>query len=155
MATGISPSEGQRSAVTPHGGAHRPPAIGTSGVVASAHGLASLAGARCLLEGGNAVDAAVAVAATLGVVEPFMSGLGGGGGYMLIYEAATGTLHGLSYLGQAPRAARSELWSDQEALYDDPRSAIVPGPVGGWLAALERFGTMERRAVLRDAIAHA
>ena len=90
---------------TPHGGACRPPGIGTQGVVASAHGLASLAGLRVLMEGGNAVDAAVAVAASLSVVEPFMSGPGGGGGYLLFFEAKTGRVHGLNYLGHAPRAA--------------------------------------------------
>jgi gamma-glutamyltranspeptidase / glutathione hydrolase len=148
-------SRAQVELATPHGGALRPPAIGTRGVVASAHGLASLAGLRCLVEGGNAVDAAVAVAATLGVVEPFMSGLGGGGGYMLVYEAASGRLHGLDYLGRTPRAAHASLWSDQEQLHDDPRSAIVPGSLGGWLAAHERFGTMDRATVFQSAVEHA
>ena len=141
--------------VGPHDGAFRPPAIGTQGVVASAHGLATLAGMRCLLDGGNAVDAAVAVATNLSVVEPFMSGLGGGGGYMLFYHAATSRLHALDYLGHAPRAADPTLWSDQEELHDDPRAAIGPGPLAGWLAALERFGTMDRARVFRDAIDNA
>jgi gamma-glutamyltranspeptidase/glutathione hydrolase len=141
--------------VGPHAGAFRPPAAGARGVVASAHGLASLAGLRCLMDGGNAVDAAVAVASTLGVVEPFMSGLGGGGGYMLFYEAATGRLHGLDYLGHTPRAAHAELWSDQEDVHDDPRSAIVPGSLVGWLAALERFGSMDRASVFRGAVENA
>ena len=140
---------------TPHGGAYRPPAIGTGGVVASAHGLASLAGLRCLIDGGNAVDAAVAVAAALSVVEPFMSGPGGGGGYMMFYEAKSGRLHGLNYLGHTPRAAHAGLWSDQEEVHDDPRSAIVPGALAGWLAALERFGSMDRATVFRGAIEQA
>ncbi len=143
------------SLVGPHGGAVRPPAIGTQGVVASAHGLATLAGLRCLLDGGNAVDAGVAVAATLSVVEPFMSGPAGGGGYLLFYEAAEGRLHALNYLGHAPRAAEPTLWSDQEDLHDDPRASTVPGPLAGWLAALERFGTMDRGRVFRDAIDNA
>jgi gamma-glutamyltranspeptidase/glutathione hydrolase len=53
------------------------------------------------------MDAAVAVGATLGVVEPFMSGIGGGGGCMLIYEAATRRVHALDYLGPAPAAAEA------------------------------------------------
>src|SRR5438876_12453901 len=89
----------------PHAGAYRPPAIGRGGVVAAAHGLAATAGLRVLFGGGTAVDAAVAVGATLGVVEPYMSGIGGGGGCMLIYEAATRTVHALDYLGPAPAAA--------------------------------------------------
>src|SRR6478672_9822144 len=94
-----------RTNVGPHGGAYRPPATGRNGVVAAAHGLAATAGLRLLFEGGTAVDAAVAVGAALGVVEPYMSGIGGGGGSMLVYEAATRTVHTLDYLGTAPQAA--------------------------------------------------
>jgi gamma-glutamyltranspeptidase/glutathione hydrolase len=136
----------------PHGGAFRPPAIGVRGVVSSAHNLATQAGVRALMQGGNAVDAAVAVAATLAVVEPFMSGLGGGGGYMLIRDGKTGEVHGLDYLGRPPRATRGDAWTDQEDVYSDVRSSIQPTPVAGWLAALERFGRLDRAAVFGFAI---
>src|SRR3982074_1559235 len=100
-----------RAGVGPHAGAYRAPAVGRNGVVAAAHGLAATAGLRVLLEGGSAVDAAVAVGAALGVVEPLMSGIGGGGGFMLIYEAATQTVYALDYLGCAPLAADANAFS--------------------------------------------
>ncbi len=134
----------------PHAGAYRPPAIGRGGVVAAAHGLAATAGLRVLFGGGTAVDAAVAVGATLGVVEPFMSGIGGGGGFMLIYEAATRTVHALDYVGPAPAAAEAAAFSSIDEIDADVRSATVPSP--GWLAAHERFGRLERGALFQPAI---
>jgi len=136
----------------PHDGAYRAPAIGMNGVVSAAHGLAATAGLRILIEGGNAVDAAVAVGAALSVVEPFMSGLGGGGGFMLIHEGASGKIWGLDYIGLTPAAADPSVFSDCEDIASDIRSSTVPGTLGGWLAALERFGTMDRAAVFRPAI---
>ena len=152
MAMTAAPAELGSTVRGPHEGAFRPPAVGVRGVVSSAHTLASQAGIRALTLGGNAVDAAVAVAATLAVVEPFMSGLGGGGGYMLIRDGKTGQIHGLDYLGRAPRAARGDVWTDQEAVYSDVRSTIQPGAVGGWLAALDRFGKLDRATVFSFAI---
>ena len=73
-------------AFSAHGVTHRPTVTGTRGMVACAHPLAALSGARMLLEGGNAFDAAVAVAAALNVVEPYMSGIAGVG-YAIVYDA--------------------------------------------------------------------
>ncbi|MBV9175311.1 MAG: gamma-glutamyltransferase, partial [Chloroflexi bacterium] len=131
---------------------YRAPAIGRSGVVAAAHGLAATAGLRVLFAGGTAVDAAVAVGAALGVVEPFMSGIGGGGGCMLIYEAATRRVHALDYLGPAPRAATASAFSSIDDIDMDVRSATVPSLVAGWLSAHERFGRLERQALFAPAI---
>jgi gamma-glutamyltranspeptidase/glutathione hydrolase len=135
----------------PHGGAFRPSALGYGGVVTSAHGLATAAGIRTLLAGGNAVDAAVAVAAALGVVEPYMSGLGGGGGVMLITRP-DGTTMALDYVGHAPRATDPTVFEDQEAVRLSPRSPCVPGMIAGWLAAHERFGRLEREQIFAPAI---
>src|ERR671938_736024 len=105
--------------------------MGRRGAVASNHPLATQAGLLALQAGGDAVDAAVAVASTLAVVEPFMSGLGGGGGFMMIRDGKTGTLHGLDYLGRAPRATDPTAWSDQEDVYSDVRSSCQPSALAG------------------------
>lgn len=136
----------------PHGGAYRAPAVGRNGVVAAAHGLAATAGLRVLFDGGSAVDAAVAVGAALGVVEPFMSGIGGGGGFMLIYEAATRSVHALDYLGTAPAAADATAFANLDELDTDVRSATVPSVLSGWLAAQARFGRLDRARVFQPAI---
>jgi gamma-glutamyltranspeptidase / glutathione hydrolase len=135
----------------PHRLAYRPTVMGRRGVVASAHPLASMAGAEMLLAGGNAVDAAVAVAATLNVVEPFMSGAGGIG-LMLISRGDE--RHVLDFIGRAPKAADAARCTEDE-LVGGPKACATPGNLGGWLAALERFGTMDRARVLAPAIGHA
>jgi gamma-glutamyltranspeptidase/glutathione hydrolase len=104
------------------------------------------------MEGGNAVDAAIATAAALAVVEPFMSGLGGGGGFMLIREGASGAIHALDFIGRVPAAADPSVFDDVEQVADDVRSATVPGTLGGWAAALDRFGTLDLASVLVPAI---
>ena len=145
-------SAAARTASGPHAGAFRPPATGSNGAVAAAHGLAATAGLRVLFEGGTAVDAAVAVGAALGIVEPFMSGIGGGGGFMLVYEAATHTVHALDYLGPAPAAADPGPFSNVAEIDADVRSATVPSLLAGWLAAHARFGRLDLGTVFRPAI---
>ena len=134
----------------PHRHAYRPTIMGTRGAVASAHPLASMSGIRMLLEGGNAVDAAVAVASTLNVVEPFMSGAAGIG-LMLISRARTRERHVLDFIGPAPMGADPARCTEDE-LAGGPKSAATPGNLGGWLTALERFGSMPRQKVLAPAI---
>ncbi|MBI2158842.1 MAG: gamma-glutamyltransferase family protein [Candidatus Rokubacteria bacterium] len=132
----------------PHRNAYRPTVMGTRGAVASAHPLASMAGIQMLLAGGNAVDAAVAVASTLNVVEPFMSGIGGIG-LMLISRGRE--RHVLDFIGLVPRAADPATCTEDE-LAGGPKACATPGNLGGWLAALERFGSMDRARVLAPAI---
>ena len=134
-----------------HGLTHRPTVTGTRGMVASAHPLASLAGARILLQGGNAFDATVAVASTLNVVEPYMSGIAGNG-YLIMYSAEEQTRHVLDYMGTSPYEAKLDAYSTPRANQVGIRSGMVPGACGGWLALLERYGSMDLADIFKPAI---
>jgi len=134
----------------PHRHAYRPVVMGRRGAVASVHPLASMAGIRILLDGGNAVDAAVAVGSTLNVVEPFMSSAAGIG-LMFISRGGGRERHVLDFIGPAPAAADASRATEDE-LAGGPKSCATPGNLGGWLAALERFGTMPRARVFAPAI---
>jgi gamma-glutamyltranspeptidase/glutathione hydrolase len=123
-------------------------------MVASAHPLASLAGLRMLMQGGNAVDAAVATAAALNVCEPYMSGIGGVG-YMVIYTASDGKLRTLDYIGRSARAATPDAFATQAEKDHGPMSPLVPGAAGGWLTALEEAGRLDAATVFAPAIEYA
>jgi len=125
--------------------------MGRNGVVSSAHYLASMAGLRVMMEGGNAVDAVVAVAATLNVVEPYMSGLGGDGLMAITLPGASEPVI-LDYSGGAPHEATLGNMTP-ESMADGPRSMLVPGAPAGWLTALERYGSLSAERVFADAIA--
>lgn len=137
-----------------YGTTTRPFATGARGMVTSAHPLATLAGVRTLLAGGNAIDAAVAVAAALNVVEPYMSGLGGDG-YMLVHIAADDRLHALDYVGRSAHAATRAAFADAREKEVGPKSPLVPGAPGGWLAAHERFGSLPLEQIFAPAIEYA
>ena len=129
-------------------------AVGTKAMVASAHSLATQVGIDILKRGGNAFDAAVAVAATLNVVEPSRSGIGGVG-FMTLYVAKTGEVVSLQMTGAAPYAATPDRFKskrDQEAGY---LAGVVPGNFGGWVYLLEKYGTMALADVLAAAIEYA
>ena len=138
-------------AFSAHGVTHRPTVTGTRGMVACAHPQAALSGARMLLEGGNAFDAAVAVAAALNVVEPYMSGIAGVG-YAIVYDAKNGHRRVLDYCGRTPYQARAELFDSPADKDAGPRSCLTPGACGGWLELLERYGTMTPADVFAPAI---
>lgn len=122
------------------------------GMVVSAHPLASLAGLRVLMDGGNAVDATVAMAAALNVVEPYMSGALGVG-QMLIHTPHDSRVVALDFGGRSPAGANPDVFDGHASIpMDDLRSALVPANLAGWLAALETFGVMDRARVFRDAI---
>jgi len=134
-----------------------PTATGTGGAVASINPEATAAGIRVLNEGGNAVDAAVATAAALGVAEPFSCGIGGGG-FMLIYLANERRVITIDHRETAPAAFTSEIFHEHGAelpFNEAVRSGLsvgVPGTVRGWELALDRYGTMRFEQVLQPAI---
>ena len=127
------------------------------GIVAASQTLASQAGARVLEDGGNAIDAAIAANATLGVVEPAMNGMGGDL-FAIIYEAKTGKLWALNSSGWAPAALTPELLA-QKGITDMNRSGAqrvtVPGAVAGWQALHDKFGTVPFSRLLAPAIYYA
>jgi gamma-glutamyltranspeptidase/glutathione hydrolase len=126
-------------------------AVGANGMVSSAHPLASEAGLTVLREGGNAVDAAVATAFAIGVVEPEMSGLGGSGA-MLAWIAKDRRAEFLDFYAAQPIAsfrAANVVGRDSTT----PMRAVgVPGNVAGLLLAQERFGRLTRAQVMAPAI---
>jgi gamma-glutamyltranspeptidase/glutathione hydrolase len=137
--------------------AKEPVAVGTGGAVASVDALASQAAIEVLRDGGNAVDAAVAAAAVLGVTEPYSCGIGGGG-FMVIYRASDGLVTTIDGRETAPAAMRPDSFFEGGAPlpFSAARwsglSAGVPGTVRGWDNALRRYGTLSLAQALRPAI---
>ncbi len=129
-------------------------------MVATSQPLAVQAGLDVLRRGGNAVDAAIATAAVLGVVEPMSTGIGGDA-FALVWDANTQTLYGLNASGYAPRAATLDAYGRRG--FDRGRgmpqegilSVTVPGAPRGWEALLQRFGSKSLEEVLRPAIEYA
>ncbi|HTV91654.1 MAG TPA: gamma-glutamyltransferase family protein [Verrucomicrobiae bacterium] len=145
----------------------RSPVLARNGMVTTSQPLAAEAGLRILMQGGNAVDAAVATAATLNVVEPMMVGMGADV-FAIIYIAKDHRYYVLNASGEAPTGAtiarlnalgytfNPKNWGPGSGM---PRGGIldvtVPGSVWGWDAALRRFGTMKFDRVLAPAIEYA
>ncbi len=135
---------------TPHGDSTRPPATGRRGMVASGSQHATIAGLQALQAGGNAVDAAVAVAAGLNVAEPFMSGMGGVG-IALVYLADEGVTRTINYSGHAPNDIDPSSMTRADMEYG-PLSMLVPGNIGGWLTMHDEYGQLPRSKVFEYAI---
>jgi gamma-glutamyltranspeptidase/glutathione hydrolase len=127
------------------------------GIVAASQPLAAQAGVRMLEQGGNAIDAAIAANAVLGLVEPHMNGVGGDL-FAIVYEARTGRVHGLNASGWAPSGLTPEFLASRN-LTRMPNTGIfsvtVPGAVGGWDALRARFGTKTFAELLAPAIWYA
>jgi gamma-glutamyltranspeptidase / glutathione hydrolase len=141
-------------------------AVGERGMVAAKNRLASEAGARMFALGGNAMDAAIAAAFASGVVEPMMSGLGGGG-VMIVHDPAGGGAHCVEFGMRSPALATPDCYElgegrspevfkwrqvTDEANTVGYRSVAVPGAVAGYAAALERWGKLPLATVIAPAI---
>ena len=144
-------------------------ATGKNGAVASCNWYASKAGLEILKEGGNAFDAAAAVAYTLGVAEPYFSGLGGGG-FMTIYSAKDDKVSVLDFRETAPAAANAQMWLDENGKMEQfsldgvnnlgdksvigGLSVAVPGEVAGFEYLLDNYGSdaVSRQQIFQPAI---
>ncbi len=127
------------------------------GVVASESVLASEVGARILEQGGNAIDAAVATNAMMGLIAPMNDGIGGDL-FAIVYDAKSGKLYGLNASGWAPSALTADYLLGK-GIKEMPQRGInsvtVPGAVEGWNQLLTRFGTKKMPDLLAPAIAYA
>jgi gamma-glutamyltranspeptidase/glutathione hydrolase len=120
------------------------------GMVASAHPLATVAGVRMLMAGGNAFDAAVAAAAALGVAEPYMSGLAGMG-VACCYVADERRVRALDFVPPVPRRLETDARRGEDAS-NAARTAGTPGNLAGWWELLSRYGSKSPAEVLQPAI---
>jgi gamma-glutamyltranspeptidase/glutathione hydrolase len=127
------------------------------GIVSTPQFLASQAGAHILEQGGNAIDAAIAANAVMGVVQPYVNGMGGDL-FMLYYEARTGKVYGLNSSGWTPRALTIDYLKSKGVTEINPigvETIDVPGAVAGWAAMRARFGSLPFSQLLAPAIYYA
>ncbi|MFB9516651.1 gamma-glutamyltransferase [Streptomyces purpureus] len=133
-----------------------PVAVGYGGAVASVDADASAAGIEVLRRGGNAVDAAVATAAALGVTEPYSAGIGGGG-YFVHYDAKTRTVHTIDGRETAPRSADAALFVEngKPIPFEEGQTSGLgvgtPGTPATWQSALDAWGSRPLRQLLKPA----
>ncbi|MEX0890581.1 MAG: gamma-glutamyltransferase [Gemmatimonadota bacterium] len=153
-ATAATAADAGAAALTPDARPIRPEANGMNGAVVSEHPLATAAGYQVLRAGGNAVDAAVTMAAVLAVVRPHMNGVGGDA-FGLFYDADSRAVTALNGSGRAAAAATPAFFAEQgieRMPGSGPLSVTVPGAVSAWAAALERHGTISLSEALAPAI---
>ena len=127
------------------------------GIVSTPQFLASQAGAHILEQGGNAIDAAIAANAVMGVVQPYVNGIGGDL-FMVYYEAKTGKVYGLNSSGWTPKALTIDYLKAKGVTEINPigvETIDVPGAVAGWDAMRTRFGSLPFSQLLAPAIYYA
>jgi gamma-glutamyltranspeptidase/glutathione hydrolase len=140
-----------------HSYTQRSVAMGPRGMVASSQQLATLSGYKTLLKGGNALDAAVAMASTLNVVEPHSVGIGGDA-FALIYLDKENKIIGINASGRAPYKADLAYFHERGIRTMPERGILtvtVPGALHGWAQAVERYGSLKLGDLFEDAIYYA
>ena len=141
----------------PAGKSLRSPSLASNGMVATSHPLAAQVGLDILKSGGNAVDAAVATSAAMGLMEPTSCGIGGDL-FAIVWDAKTQKLYGLNACGRAPQRATLAHFARlglTEIPNKGPLSWSVPGCVDGWAELRQRFGTRPFADLLAPAVRYA
>src|SRR5690348_4935416 len=139
------------------GKAGRSETVALTAMAATSHPLAAQVGLDVLKRGGNAVDAAIATSAAMGLMEPVMCGIGGDL-YAVVWDAKTQKLYGLNASGRAPLKATRQWFrahGHDQIPEKGPLSWSVPGCVDGWDQLHKRFGTMPLKRLLEPSIRYA
>jgi gamma-glutamyltranspeptidase/glutathione hydrolase len=147
---------GERNPRVP-GRSGRSVVMATHGMVATSHPLAAQVGLDVLKRGGNAVDAAIATNAAIGLMEPMSCGIGGDL-YAIVWDAKTQKLYGLNASGRAPYGATRAFFAEKgltEIPLTGPLSWSVPGCVDGWESLRKRFGSRPLAELLEPSIRYA
>jgi len=137
--------------------ATRSEVIAQNGMVASSHPLATQIGIDVLKKGGNAIDAAIAVNAALGLMEPTGCGIGGDL-FAIVWDPKTKKLHGLNASGPSPQTLSLDFFLENNyefIPYYGALSVSVPGAVAGWFALHDKFGNLTMDQILSPAIHYA
>src|SRR5580704_7756850 len=131
--------------------------IAQHGMACTSHPLSTQAAIDVLRKGGNAIDAAIAANAVLGVVEPEMNGIGGDI-FAIVYDAKTKKLYGLNGSGRSPFSLTPEEFKKRGLNYipqNGPLAVSVPGCVDGWFALHKKFGRLPMEQILSYAVGYA
>lgn len=149
-------AEGARAAdrITGRAFATRSEVMARNAMAATSHPLATQAALEVMRAGGNAIDAAIAANAVLGLVEPTGNGIGGDL-FAIVWDAGTEQLYGLNASGRSPRALTREWFQEQGITHVPPHGPLpvtVPGAVDGWFELHQRFGVLPMEEVLAPAI---
>lgn len=157
LLAGLAPPAVAYDRVTGATHASRPDVIAVNGMVATSHPLATQVGLQVLRDGGNAIDAAIAANAAIGLMEPTGNGIGGDL-FAIVWDAESERLYGYNGSGRSPKSLTLAWFRDNG--YEDipshgPLPVSVPGTVDGWFALHERFGVMDMAEVLQPAIRYA